>query len=233
MNTMKQSVLKNAWGLSLFAMCTAGLIAITQWGTFDLISVQALKFKQQALFEIFPETSHDNDLLNDTVDVLPDTLTGKINTLNTLGAVSVHRATQGDNIIGVIIPTVAPDAYTEAVKILVGIHQDGTLAGVRVISHKETPGLGDKIDLQKSNWILSFNNLSFETRTIEKWKVKKDGGAFDQFTGATITPRAIVKAVKNALSLFHAHRTQFLDKSITVISTTDDNTLTSGAATHE
>ncbi len=89
---------------------------------------------------------------------------------------------------------------------LVGIYNDGTLAGVRVINHKETPGLGDKIDASRSDWIKQFEGLSLENPSSAKWKVKKDGGAFDQFTGATITPRAVVRAVKGSLEYFKNHR---------------------------
>ena len=83
-----------------------------------------------------------------------------------------------------------------------GVKTDGTLSGVRIIDHKETPGLGDKVELKKSDWVLSFEGKSLSAPDIDQWKVQKDGGDFDQFTGATITPRAVVNAVKNTL-LFH------------------------------
>jgi len=104
------------------------------------------------------------------------------------------------------LPTVAPDGYSGDIKLIVGINLDGTIAGVRALSHKETPGLGDKVDLRKSNWILNFNGRSLLQPSIEQWAVKKDGGTFDQFTGATITPRAVVKSVKKALLFFQQQR---------------------------
>ena len=109
-----------------------------------------------------------------------------------------------------ILPVTAPDGYSGAIHLLVGIFADGRLAGVRVLGHKETPGLGDKIELAKSQWIRSFDGKSLSNPGAEGWAVKKDRGEFDQFAGATITPRAVVKAVHGALQYFDAHRAQLL-----------------------
>jgi electron transport complex protein RnfG len=101
---------------------------------------------------------------------------------------------------------VVPDGYSGPIKLLVAVNYDGTLGGVRVISHKETPGLGDKIEESRSDWVLGFNGKSLTDPLLEKWKVKRDGGIFDQFTGATITPRSIVSAVKHTLLYERDHR---------------------------
>jgi electron transport complex protein RnfG len=108
--------------------------------------------------------------------------------------------------VAAIFTSVAPDGYSGNIKLLVGILHNGVLAGVRVISHKETPGLGDAIEADRSNWILSFNEKSLQNPPLKQWGVKKDGGFFDSFTGATITPRAVVNAVKNTLLYFQENR---------------------------
>jgi len=110
----------------------------------------------------------------------------------------------------VILQAIAPDGYSGAIHLLVGIHADGRVAGVRVIGHRETPGLGDKIELAKSPWIRSFEGKSLTNPAADGWAVKKDRGEFDQFAGATITPRAVVGAVHRALQYFDAHKAELL-----------------------
>jgi electron transport complex protein RnfG len=105
---------------------------------------------------------------------------------------------------------IAPDGYSGNIELLIGVNADSSLAGVRVLSHKETPGLGDKIELAKSDWILAFEGAHMAVNRDESWAVKKDGGRFDQFTGATITPRAIVNATARSIEFFRAHRAQLL-----------------------
>lgn len=110
-----------------------------------------------------------------------------------------------------MITAVAPEGYNGNIYLLVAIKIDGTLSGVRVVSHKETPGLGDGIETSRSNWILSFNGKSLDNLTNKQWAVKRDGGDFDQFTGATITPRAVVKAVNNALHYFKKNKVKIFE----------------------
>ena len=108
--------------------------------------------------------------------------------------------------VAAILPATAPDGYSGAIDLVVGINIDGTVAGVRVLSHRETPGLGDKVDLKKSDWILGYDQRSLENPLPEGWKVKKDRGVFDQFTGATITPRAVTSAVLKTLQYYQRHQ---------------------------
>ena len=115
---------------------------------------------------------------------------------------------KGDQPSALILPVTAPDGYSGAIHLLVGIFADGRLAGVRVLGHKETPGLGDKIELAKNPWVLAFNGKSLSDPGEAGWGVKKDQGVFDQFAGATITPRAVVKAVHHALQYVDAHRAE-------------------------
>jgi len=150
--------------------------------------------------EIFPADTHDNELVDDTFVLEAETpLLGLRQ--NRQG----YRVRQGDRVIGVILPATARDGYSGDIRALVGVHSDGSIAGVRVVAHKETPGLGDKVDLRKSRWILGFNDRSLQNPAISDWTVVKDGGAFDQFTGATVTPRAVVVATRRALEYAELH----------------------------
>jgi len=206
-----KSISKNSLILCAFAFITAGLLAVTYQGTADRIAAAERKAAEAALLEIIPEQRHDNDLLETTVS-LPQELASTLG-LTQSESDTVHLAFKNGEPVAAIIPAVAPDGYSGAIKIIVGVNVDGSIAGVRVLSHKETPGLGDQVDLRKSDWILSFNGKSLSSPPADKWYVKKDGGVFDQFTGATITPRAVVKQVKQTLEFFRQHRDQLFPKS--------------------
>ena len=126
--------------------------------------------------------------------------------LGTESPAMAYRARKNDLPVAIIINAIAPDGYSGKIHLLIGIYYDGSIAGVRVVKHAETPGLGDAIEVRKSDWILNFDQRSLENPSITEWKVKRDGGYFDQMTGATITPRSIVKAVKNTLIYFRDHK---------------------------
>ena len=202
--TTSRSILRNSVILGLFAVATVGMIAVTQQGTAERISEAQRRVQLSALNEIVPHDQHDNDLLTDSFTVQDRQY------LSLSAPAEAYRARQGDRVSAVILPVVAPDGYSGRIDLLVGIRADGSIAGVRSISHRETPGLGDKIDAGKSQWILSFNGKSLSMPIPDQWAVKKDGGQFDQFTGATITPRAVVKAVYQALNYFDEHRAALL-----------------------
>ncbi|MDO6683479.1 MULTISPECIES: electron transport complex subunit RsxG [unclassified Oceanobacter] len=208
MKELLASIQRNAIGLGLFAIVTAGAIAIAQVGTADRIAHNMRLAQSRALNEIIPANQYDNDLLTDVISVNRNFDTRLLGPLP--DDASIHLARHQGQVTTVILPVVAPDGYTMEIGLLVGIHADGRLAGVRVISHRETPGLGDKIDLKKSDWVMAFNGKSLLSPAESAWAVKKDGGDFDQFTGATITPRAVVTAVKHALQFFERHQTQLL-----------------------
>ena len=148
----------------------------------------------------FRRTDYDNKLFEDTLQVRDEKLLG------TDEAVTVYRARREGKPVALVMAPVAPDGYSGTIKLLVGIGYDGTLTGVRVSAHHETPGLGDAIDEERSDWIFGFDGKSLDNPPLERWRVKRDGGAFDQLTGATITPRAIVKAVKKTLLYYREHR---------------------------
>jgi electron transport complex protein RnfG len=212
--TLVQSVIKNAVGLAIFAFFTAGVIALTQQTTADKIATNIAEAQARALYQITPENTLDNDLLNDTLPLDSVTAT-QLSSLRLLGPLpdnsQIYFAKRAGKTHTLIFPTVAPDGYTTTIQLLVGIKIDGSLSGVRIVDHKETPGLGDKIDVKKSDWVFGFEGKSLQSPKLENWKVKKDGGDFDQFTGATITPRAVVNAVKNTL-LFYSENSEALFK---------------------
>ena len=203
---LKQSISKNSLILGAFAAVTAALIALTFQGTKTRIAQEERKAASAALIDMIPKTRHNNDMLEDTLLLsLSDSQALGFN-----APVAANIAKQDGEPIAFVLPALAHDGYSGDIKIIVAVNLDGTLAGVRVINHKETPGLGDKIDLRKSEWIHSFDGLSLANPSIDKWKVKKDGGYFDQFTGATITPRAVVKRVKQTVELFNTQKETWL-----------------------
>lgn len=198
---MPRSMLRNALILGLFAVATVGVVAVTQQGTASRIAAAEREAQVRALAEILPQGSYDNHLLDNRLDLV-DPLLGSDRPL------PAYLALKGGQPSAVILQAVAPDGYSGSIRLLVGIHADGRLAGVRVLAHKETPGLGDKIELAKSPWVLAFNGKSLADPGEAGWGVKKDQGVFDQFAGATITPRAVVKAVHHALQYFDGHKVE-------------------------
>jgi len=200
---ISRSMLKNATVLGLFAIVTVGAVTLLQQGTAERIQAAERAAQVRALGEILPTGSYDNHLLDDSV-LVQDRLLGNRSPLPAYIAIKDGRPS------AVILQAISPDGYSGAIHLLVGIHADGRVAGVRVIGHRETPGLGDKIELAKSPWIRSFDGKSLTNPAADGWAVKKDRGEFDQFAGATITPRAVVGAVHRALQYFDAHKAELL-----------------------
>jgi electron transport complex protein RnfG len=195
---------RNGLLLGLFAVCATLALAGTYLLTRDEIAAQRRAAEARALKEILPDERHDNSLLDDTLAIEDASL---------LGLKQPRKAYVGrldGEVVAVILPVVAPDGYSGSIELIVGVNRDGTIAGVRVVAHRETPGLGDQVDIRKSPWIRSFEGRSLGDPATERWTVKKDHGEFDQFTGATITPRAVVAAVKRSLEYFAAHRARLL-----------------------
>ena len=150
-------------------------------------------------------------MLDDTIAVGPQDAG-----LGLLEDKNIYIARQGGKAVAVIIPVVAPDGYSGDIELIVGVNREGSIAGVRALSHRETPGLGDKVDINKSDWVLGFDGRSLTNPDLNGWAVKKDKGVFDQFTGATITPRAVVAATLRALQFAEANRkTLFADHTPT------------------
>jgi len=186
--------------LLLFAVIGTALVVYTFDNTRDRIAANERATLLRKLHQLIPPEAHDNILLEDTITVRDKSLLG------TAREVTVYRARKAGQPVALVITPVAPDGYSGTIKLLVGIRADGTLNGVRVVAHRETPGLGDAIDETRSDWIHQFDNKSLDNPTTDRWKVRKDGGDFDQLTGATITPRAIVKAVRQTLLYYRRNQ---------------------------
>ncbi len=195
-----QSITRNALLLGLFAVATASLLAGSYLLTRDRIADARRAAEEKALLQIVPAERHNNSMLDDTLPVGRDA-----EGLGLRGDKQVYLARKDGKTVAAIIPATARDGYSGDIDLIVGVNADGSVAGVRVLAQKETPGLGDQVELGKSNWVLSFNGLSLGKPPVESWKVKKDKGVFDAFTGATITPRAVVGAVKRVLEYAQAH----------------------------
>ena len=192
--------------LGLFAIIGTAMVAFIHDATAERIAANHRAFLLKSLHILVPPEQHDNDLFTDFITVTNKDLLG------TDKPVRVYRARQDNQPIAAIINAVAPDGYSGSIELLVAIRYDGNLAGVRIVKHKETPGLGDAIEASKSDWILGFNNRSLTDPEKKGWAVKRDGGIFDQFTGATISPRAIVNAVYQSLLYFDTHKDELFDK---------------------
>ncbi|MCQ2029087.1 electron transport complex subunit RsxG [Stutzerimonas zhaodongensis] len=201
-----RSMLKNSLVLGLFAVVTVGAVTVLRQFTAERIEASERAAQLRALNEILPSGSYDNQLLDNSLEV-QDPLLG------TRQPLPAYIALKEGNPVAVILQAVAPDGYSGAIHLLIGVHADGRVAGVRVVAHRETPGLGDKIELSKSPWIRTFENRSLNNPEASGWAVKKDRGDFDQFAGATITPRAVVGAVHRALQYFDAHKQELLTAS--------------------
>jgi electron transport complex protein RnfG len=186
--------------LAIVAMLTSATLAVSNQLTNDGIRQAEQRDLQASLAQVLPEGYADNELLKDTMEIAGSD--GK--------PITLYRARQAGKVNGAVFQ-VSGRGYAGDVVVIIGIDASGTLLGARVVKHQETPGLGDKIELAKTKWIRGFEGKSLESPPTEKWAVKKDGGVFDQFAGATITPRAVVKAVKGGLEFFAAHRQEILE----------------------
>lgn len=204
---LSTSMRRHSLRLGVFALGTALLLSLVSLFTADRITLQRLQAEREALNAVLPPTAHDNDMLDNSFTLTPDTTEySDIALLGLSTARQAYTALQANKVSGVILPVETPDGYSGTIVLLVGLDHNGGITGVRVLQHAETPGLGDKVETRKSSWILGFDQLSLNNTDTPLWRVKKDGGEFDQFVGATITPRAVVAAVHNALLFFEANK---------------------------
>lgn len=191
--------------LAIFALLASILLGFADLATRDVIQLRLEEDLKASLEEVVPADLYDNNLLTDSITLA--------STENNLGAdqTIVYLAKKQGALNAVCFKFFAPDGYAGPISLVMGIDKNGEILGVRVITHAETPGLGDKIEISKSKWILSFNGKSLDNLTVAQWAVKKDGGVFDQFAGATITPRKVVQAIKRGLDFYKAHQTELLN----------------------
>ena len=185
-------IMSSALTLGIFALLGVILLSSVQWLTKDGIAENQRKRHLLSLHDIVAPEAYDNDLLASVIeqDIQSKHLAQKI---------KIYSVWLGESEVAKVYDVTSLEGYSGAISLLVGVNVDQSLRGVRVISHQETPGLGDKIETNKSDWILHFLGKSLSSPALDQWKVQKDGGVFDQFTGATITPRAVVNAVRETL----------------------------------
>lgn len=193
--------------LFVFVIIFTGLLAGAYLWTKPALEASAAEEKMRLIDDVLPRTAYDNELLKDTIEAPASALLG------TDEPTTIYRARKGGQPVALVLEAIAPDGYAGKIRLVIAINADGTLAGVRVTQHKETPGLGDYIEPKKDKnkqhpWITQFNGLSYAGATDKEWKVKKDGGRFDSVAGATVTPRAVIKAVRKATRFVAENQTQ-------------------------
>jgi len=188
-----KKISSTAAAMIVFSLLASTALSISYFVTKTPIEESDARAKRIFLNQVIPSNLYDNNLVKDTISVEPNPLIGNKKNID------IYRAKKNNQVIAVIIETIAPDGYSGEIKTLVGIDQEDKILGVRVITHKETPGLGDYIEIEKSQWIKNFDLKSLDKMTEKEWAVKKDGGDFDYVSGATITPRAVIKSTYKSL----------------------------------
>ena len=183
------------------ALCASAALVLGHNLTREAIAARQMEDLRASLAEVVPAHSYENDLTADTMVLRMETGTD----------VLAYRGRRGGEVTAVAW-RLRTQGYAGTIALVMGVDRTGRIQGVRVLTHTETPGLGDKLEVAKSDWIRGFDGRSLAHPTPGEWSVKKDGGYFDQFTGATITPRAVVRAVKEGLLFFERHRTALLDE---------------------
>ena len=202
--TILRHTTKTAFILVMFAIVFTSLMTFVYQVTKTPIEESEAAARMNLFAQIIPDNLHNNDVLKDVITIEPDDLLGnKKPTIANIAKIDGKPT-------AVILEAIAHDGYGGDIKLLIAIKSDGSIGGVRVIKHSETPGLGDYIDISKNQWIKLFDGESINKASEETWKVKKDGGKFDYMVGATITPRAVVKAVAKALTYFNLNQKRLL-----------------------
>jgi electron transport complex protein RnfG len=200
-----KTILKTISIISLLGLIFAISLSITFEKSNPIIEQNKIEFKTKLLNEVLDGLDYDNDLIGTYIGIKPNEL------LKNKTEKYAYLAKKNNILQAVLIESIAPDGYSGEINILTAIRSDGEIIGTRIIDHKETPGLGDYIDQKKSSWISNFNGMSLNNRTDPDWRVKKDQGTFDYKAGATITPRAVIKSVKNTLLFYKENRELFDD----------------------
>ncbi|MBZ0095562.1 MAG: electron transport complex subunit RsxG [Sulfuricella sp.] len=186
--------------LTAFAVVGTALLAATYLVTRPIIAETEKQAKLALIGQILPATLYDNDLLKDSALLPP------AGELGNSEPTPVYRAVKEGKPSAAVLEVIAPDGYSGKIRMIVAIKADGEVSGVRVVTHNETPGLGDYIEIAKNSWIRIFEGKSLSKLTDQEWKVKKDSGKFEHMAGATVTPRAVVKAVHKSLKYFAANQ---------------------------
>ncbi|GAW95188.1 electron transport complex subunit G [Colwellia marinimaniae] len=199
------AISKNTKILALFAIACTFAVGLVSELTKERIKQQEQIYLLKTLHSIIEPSRYDNDIANDCIMIsAPELGINKVHT--------AYIARKAGQVIAVAMTSTAPKGYNGNIDFIMAINNDGSVSGVRVLKHQETPGLGDKIEIRKSNWITSFTGKRMLSEDDSRWAVSKDNGMFDQFTGATITPRAIVDGVKNTLIYFTKNKASLLTR---------------------
>ena len=197
---------KNSQILALFAIACTAIVGLVNELTKDEIQAQAQQQLLRTLDSIIEPNRYDNNITEDCVNFSTTGLNGQTNS----AMQTAYIARKAGKPIAIAMTNTAPDGYNGNIDLIVAINMDESVSGVRVLNHKETPGLGDKVELRKSDWVTSFTGKQILSDTDSRWAVTKDDGMFDQFTGATITPRAVVKSVRQTLLYFKENKQALL-----------------------
>ena len=200
-----RQILLSGLFLCLFAVVGTSFVAVTEYNTRQAIAENERRVLLRNLHALLPAEKLDNDIVSDTRLIAASPLLGTVNKS------PVYRARLRGEPVAVVFNSIAPNGYSGKIHLLVGVYLDGSIAGVRTVKHAETPGLGDAIEIQKSPWILDFDSKSLDNPARARWSVERDGGEFDQFTGATITPRAVIQAVEKTLLYYEKNADNLFD----------------------
>lgn len=200
MKRLTKATLRTAQNLLFFTVIGTTILAFTFNLTHEKIAQSEAAAKLKLINQVVPNTLYDNDLLKDAITLPASTQLG------TEHDTVAYRGRLQSQPSVIVLEAIAPDGYAGKISLIVAINYEGTINGVRVVTHKETPGLGDYIDIAKNKWVGLFAGASHQRYQEDGWKVKKDGGQIDYMAGATITPRAVAKAVHNALHYFEDNR---------------------------
>jgi electron transport complex protein RnfG len=200
------SILFSGALLGVFGIIGAGLVGFSHDNTAARIAENERLALLRQLHVLVAADESDNDMSLDSIEVSDRRALGTDHT-------RVYRARRNGEISAIVLSPVVTQGYSGPIRLIVGVRRDGTLAGVRVLSHHETPGLGDKIEAERSDWITDFRGRSLGSPPASRWKVKRDGGAFDQFTGATVTPRAVVRGIRGALEYVRANEVRLFGET--------------------
>lgn len=205
----------SAFILAVFAMLGTALVALTFNQTAEQIKENERAVVLREIHKLVSVDSFDNDLLSDYKDIQVPALSSK--------PIRVYRARRHQQPVAVVFSPVLASGYNGSIRLIIAVMENAQLGGVRVLSHRETPGLGDKIEESRSNWILGFTGKSLTNPDEKQWKVKKDGGVYDQFTGATVTPRGIVEAVRRTLRYYQQEKTQLFTAPLAIKTNGEQN----------
>ncbi len=194
------SVFKSSVTLALIAAICTLLVAATYQLTIERIAANERALLERSLQPVLAGVFYDNAVVESRLDISPP------HALPGDDTAVIYRVYAGDSPVAALFAVTARDGYSGPIRVLIGIGVDGILTGVRILQHRETPGLGDRIDSSRSDWVDQFAGRALGNPVVSGWAIREDGGVFDQLTGASITPRAVIKAIAATLIYFDANR---------------------------